>query len=223
MTEKEERFNEIAKQEAQSKSDNIDDFEHYSYYVCPDQYVGKIKDVIKKKRLERKNIEETNVIEQYDKIIILILESPHQDEFESDKNVLRRFPIGPANGVTGVNIWKFSNSIFLRKIGNWGDCALLLMNAIPFQCSLGVDTEHFRYDVFKKAWDDKNIGADFFKDRLAKLLNALSSKKFVIVNACTKGYNATNDSKVRSFLWRLVQESIEKITLNKEKKYIILG
>ena len=193
MTEKEKIFDEIAKEAAKDKGDNIDDFEYYSYYMCPDQYVGKIKNVIKKKRFWRKNIEETNAIEQYDKIIILILESPHQDEFESDKNVSRRFPIGPANGATGVNIWKFLNSIFSQKISDLGDCALLLMNAIPFQCSLGLNLSNnetnkkTRDAVFNAVWDDKNIGANFFERRLENLLDALLRKNVVIVNACTQG------------------------------------
>jgi hypothetical protein len=141
--------------------------------------------------------------------LILVLESPHTDEFDKNGD-----PIGPANGPTGMNIRKYICDIF----GN-GDQGyyLVLMNAIPFQCSLGVGTEHFRDAVFNAAWNNGAIGKNFFEDRLKKLLKKLQNKNVVIVNACTKGYNVAKDSNQRPFLWHLVQNSIETLTLDEEK------
>ena len=67
--------------------------------------------------------------------------------------------------------------------------------------------------------DNKNTGADFFKNRLENLLNTLLGKEVVLVNACTKGYNNPKDSKTKPFLWRFVEKSVESLTL-KEKKEI---
>ena len=73
------------------------------------------------------------------------------------------------------------------------------MPDIPFQCSLGVATEHFRDDVFTTAWEDENIGKKFFNSRLSKLLYELNdkSKNVVIVNACTKNKDDSNENSGR--------------------------
>lgn len=151
---------------------------------CPDQYVGKIRD----KDNWQKFYKRTDIFQDQTakmrtnipngNILLLILESPHQDEFDKNGE-----PIGPANGTTGTNIREHIAEIF----PNFSDYHLILMNAIPFQCSLGVATEHFRDNVFKAAWDDDKVGAGFFEDRLKKLLYKLqkNSKNVVVVNACT--------------------------------------
>ena len=126
MTEKEKIFDEIAKEATKDKGDNIDYFEYYSYYMCPDQYVGKIKNVIRKKRFWRKNIDEFDC--SGIPIFILLQESPHQDEYEYDEDVFMRLPIGPSNGCTGIKIWKKLR----EKIGNnyekYKDFSLILMD-----------------------------------------------------------------------------------------------
>ena len=221
MTEKEKVFNKIATEEAQRQGDNIGNFEYYSYYLCPDQYVGLIKDFKEDDKKTKDDFPVRYNIGVVENILILILESPHRDEFYAeavkDENGTvihhKGDPIGPANGPTGRNIRKYIAEIF----PDFSNYHLCLMNAIPFQCSLGVGTEHFRYDVFQNAWADKHIGAEFCKKRLTDFLNALSRKNIVIVNACTKGYNAAKDSDQRPFLWHLVQNSIETLTLGKEK------
>ena len=194
---------------------------NFSGQMCPDQYVGVIayfKDKqgkITEKFPKRVNIfadETDNIgnIPNAKNILILVLESPHTDEFDENGN-----PIGPANGPTGRNIREHIAKIF----PNFSNYHLILMNAIPFQCSLGVGTEHFRDAVFNAAWNHDAIGEEFFKGRLRVLLDKLpkNSKNVVVVNACTKGYNAAKDSDQRPFLWHLVQNSIETLNLDKEK------
>ena len=158
----------------------------FSYHLCPDQYVGKIRHkdnwqkFYKRTDIFKDQTSETKITITEDKILLLILESPHTDEFDKNGE-----PIGPANGPTGRNIREHIAEIF----PNFSDYQLILMNAIPFQCSLGVATEHFRDNVFKAAWDNDAIGKEFFEDRLGKLLEKLIGKNVVIVNACTQGDN----------------------------------
>ncbi len=178
---------------------------------CPDQYVGIVKHSENwQKFYKRVDIFENQTVKIQSKItgenfFLLILESPHTDEFAKNGK-----PIGPANGKTGENIRKYITKIFGS---GYNEYHLILMNAVPFQCSLGVNTKYFREDVFKKIWSEN--GKQFFIDRLTGLLNTLSDKNIVIANCCTKGYNATNDSKNRPFLWHLVQDSIETLTSDK--------
>lgn len=163
----------------------------FSYHLCPDQYVGKIRHkdnwqkFYKRTDIFKDQTSETKITITEDKILLLILESPHTDEFDKNGE-----PIGPANGPTGRNIREHIAEIF----PNFSDYHLILMNAIPFQCSLGVGTEHFRDAVFNAAWNNGANGKNFFEDRLENLLEKLQNKNVVIVNACTKD----NDDKKQS-------------------------
>lgn len=196
---KEERFRNIAKGISNKDCSKLPE-------LCPDQYVGTIKDIQTdyfSKRTPIFNDGEFSVIEKNipkaENILILILESPHKDEFYKEDvkdktgTVIHHkgAPIGPANGTTGCNIREHIAKIF----PNFSDYHLILMNAIPFQCSLGVATEHFRDSVFNAAWNTDATGKDFFEDRLKKLLDQLQekSKNVVIVNACTGAKSNPNE------------------------------
>lgn len=191
MTEKEKIFNDIV--------EDYDKSEHFSGKLCPDQYICNIE-IIKNyyfNQNTRKNIfakDSVTVIEKNipnaENILILILESPHTDEFDENGN-----PIGPANGTTGYNIREH----ILDILGNgYKSYHLILMNAIPFQCSLGLklnenkQNQKTRDEVFAKVWEDKDIGADFFKKRFQNLLKELKNKSVIIVNACTAGKKKGN-------------------------------
>ena len=190
-------FNDIVK--------DYDKSEHFSGQLCPDQYICNIE-IIKNyyfNQNTRKNIfakDSVTVIEKnipnVENILILILESPHQKEFYTedvkDENGTvihhKGDPIGPANGPTGCNIRKHIAKIF----PNFSNYHLILMNAIPFQCSLGFplskkEKENLkrRDEVFGAVWG--NFGKIFFKARLKKLLDELQNKgkNVVVVNACT--------------------------------------
>ena len=189
--------------------------EYFSYHFCPDQYVGVIKEFQEKNEKEdktevkkyfpiRENIfkDQTENVEKdfssCNPIMILILESPHADEFDKNGE-----PIGPAVGETGTNIRTYIQKIFKDTFGSIEQYHLILMNVIPYQCSLGVDTEYFRTSVFKKMWNDKNIGSKlFFENRLKNLRGKLGAENVFIVNACTSmnGFKAN------------IQESIKNIT-----------
>ena len=126
MTEKEKVFNKIATEEAQRQGDNISNFEYYSYYLCPDQYVGIIKNVTKKKRFWRKKLDEFDCRER--PIFILLQESPHQDEYEYAEDVSERISIGPSNGETGIKIWKYLKKKLGKDYEQYKDSYLILMN-----------------------------------------------------------------------------------------------
>ena len=152
--------------------------------LCPDLYVGKISEFDEKDPNSRKHVfnDTWNVINipAGKKIMIMILESPHKDEFKGK--------IGPAKGTTGRNLGKMTRLCDFYLYRNY---ELILMNAIPFQCSLGEKPEKFRDEVFANAWNEENqkirIGKSFFKERLCSLLKELDGKFVVIVNACTSG------------------------------------
>lgn len=81
----------------------------YAKVACPNQIVGRIGDLSSGADFPlRINVEE--VRKRSGSCVILILESPHKDEFVVDaKGVLN--PIGPARGRTGSLI----RSFFLRS------------------------------------------------------------------------------------------------------------
>ena len=217
MADKEKIFENIVKDYEKS--------ECFSARLCPDQYVGKIADF----KNEKKEVKEdfpvrVNIFagqtadvcikfSSYEKIMILILESPHQDEFDKNGN-----PIGPACSTTGLHIRKYICDIF----GNgYKGYHLVLMNAIPFQCSLGLSLNNNkqnlnrRDNLFEKIWHkDENIFKNFFVNRLTILTELFKSKpgNFVIANCCTKGYSE------KSPLYQYVSEAIDTTGL----KYIQL-
>ena len=228
MTEKEKVFNKIATEEAQRQGDNIGNFEYYSYYLCPDQYVGLIKDFKEDDKKTKDDFPVRYNIGVVENILILILESPHRDEFYAeavkDENGTvihhKGDPIGPANGPTGRNIRKHIAEIF----PNFSNYHLILMNAIPFQCSLGLDlnnnkpNQKTRDEVFKAAWDNDAIGKEFFEGRLRVLLDKLpkNSKNVVIVNACTKDNDDKKQSGRKTNVTNVIKELIKTKTAVKE-------
>ena len=228
MTEKEKIFNETAKKAAKDKGYDLKKINYYSYHMCPDQYICRIEDIsndyfnlTKRKNIFTENTFDIINIPDAENILVTILESSHISEHFEQLSKYKHGDIrknsvpaiGKYSGDTGSNIVKYIGEIF----PNFSNYHLILMNAIPFQCSLGVATRHFRYDVFKKVWTDKNIGDNFFRKRLGNLLNALSGKNVMIVNACTKGCNKGKDRDEIPFLWRLVQNSIETMTLDEKR------
>lgn len=150
--------------------------EHFSFQLCPDKYVGRVGDISCKNEYARTdNVfdAECGVLlhEIPSHLMVLILESPHIQEF-TGKNA----PC-PANGTTGRNIRNRTLAIFGDAYKNHH---LILMNAIPFQCSLGGKNRKIRDNVFSMLWQKELLGEPFFKRRLAPFKDAF------IVNACTQ-------------------------------------
>ena len=124
--------------------------------------------------------------------IILVIESPHVEEFKvhgvvdfiSGLPTLSR----PVNGVSGDNI-RIHLLALLKTVSNiLGDglYPVIVMNAIQEQCSKGVDTCKFRTKTFIKLWPAKEA---YLRDRL-RMMNPK-----IIINACTAGDFYLNDGK----------------------------
>lgn len=155
--------------------------------VCLDKYAGKISDIAKEKRRDPVDKRGT------EKCLILILESPHVDEFKD------RYNPAPAMGRTGEKIAAYIKQVkdLDKYQENYG---LILMNAIQYQCSLGEPTQYFRDQIFRAAWENDDLGKKNFQDRLLKVFNPGD----VIVNCCTKGNK-------KPYLRDLVQDAIEEM------------
>ena len=136
---------------------------------CPDQYVGQIADIV-----DNQTIAIRLPARERPKgpALILVLESPHIDEFQGH--------IGPAKGPTGTNIARFLTKV--QGLEDMGQRSLILVNAVQFQCSLGRPTNIFRDRIFRQAWLDG--GAVDFASRMGTLF---LEGDIVVVNACTKG------------------------------------
>lgn len=97
-------------------------------------------------------------VDSSDKRVILVLESPHKDEFKIEDGELIR--VGPAAGKTGTYIRKYLPLIF-SGMEDFGSRKLILVNAIQFRCSLG-----------RSLWGKENANGMKFKNRvLTELLN----------------------------------------------------
>ena len=142
---------------------------------CPDQYVGKISSFDEKNdfvtREDPLRMEMRNPVE----CIILVLESPHKDELKDT--------VAPAKGSTGKLIRKYALEVLshissVKKKNSYG---LILVNAVQFQCSLGLPTRYYRDEIFLSAWE--HGGRENFIERLT----AIHKKGDIVVNACTMG------------------------------------
>ncbi len=103
---------------------------------------------------------------------VIILESPHTAEYDGDF-------VSPALGTTGRNLQRHFEDVF-RSVCNDGEYRIILMNSIQYQCSLGVDTNRYRDNMWLKLWFKETLRRDFI-DRL------VSYKPDIIFNFCTCG------------------------------------
>ncbi|HOO74201.1 MAG: hypothetical protein H7A31_04775 [Thermotogae bacterium] len=145
------------------------------------------------------------------KSVVLILESPHKDEYTGYSMQENSFcPIAPANGKTGFAIEKYKNSsknaeyYSLRElIMNFTDIkkekyAVILCNPVQYQTSLGSFTGKFYRDLRDDMW--KSMYPYFEKDFIKRIK---SYNPELIINACT-GKNKEGELK------KYVSESLIK-------------
>lgn len=139
--------------------------------LCPNQFIESIVNI---EAWARDSIEERSLSKS---CVILILESPHTTEYAVEN-------IGPAMGTTGRLIKnRIINLIVEANINiNIENYGLILVNAIPYQCSLGQSTSLYRDDVFNAIWTQGGK-----EDFISTLKNVITSDKDIIINSCTKG------------------------------------
>ena len=162
---------------------------------CPDQFVGKIPDLCHGKPFPVRL--PVNERPKNDHCVILVLESPHSDEYVSKRGG-PAVPC-PANGTTGQNICSYLGGL---QEPHHLTSGLILMNAVQFQCSLGVGTDVFRDDVFRGVWNGSGRS-----DFIGRLRNCYLDGD-MILNCCTKG-GADHDGL---FLRDLVDVAIAEAT-----------
>lgn len=167
----------------------------YAEIACPDQIVGRIGDFQLGTDFPRRINVEKGVTTTSDTCVILILESPHKDEFSVDADGELN-PIGPARGCTGCAIRNYFGEIFGKIIPGYEKSDLALVNLVQYQCSLGLPTqneESVKNDILLRLLNAKSDGEDVFIENFKRRV-ALVEKMYnesLIVNACTKagGWN----------------------------------
>lgn len=129
-------------------------------------------------------------IEQYklsdnEKVLILVLESPHKDEFDDNLK-----PILPAQGITGRNIENLTGTRnFVDFLDKEYEYVVLLVNAVQYQTScyyiFGKMSHELRDSVFRNLFCSKGLKDDF-TGRIREYIGSSADNGFVIVNCCTK-------------------------------------
>jgi hypothetical protein len=156
--------------------------------ACPDQYLGPLAGILETSDF---SVRIPAVLRPTQPCLIMILESPHIDEFNG--------ALGPAKGFTGEMIRQhLRQSVSLPNLEDFG---LILVNAIQYQCSLGVSTERYRDAIFRATWD---AGWRLsFGERIKQLVRTDD----VVVNCCTKG----NDFAINTPLRSLVEAEVRRV------------
>lgn len=155
--------------------------------ACPDQYLGPLSEIIGKPQFPMRVTSEKRTGLPF---LVMILESPHVDEFIGDP--------GPAKGFTGDMIRSFlQEAINPQDVDGFG---LVLVNAIQHQCSLGISTSEHRDKIFRAVWAQG--GQENFVSRLRSVLRPGD----VVMNCCTKG----NDFELNTPLRSLVEASMRQ-------------
>lgn len=166
----------------------------FSIEKCPDQVIGTCKidtdgfsfinNWISKD--DRKNNEgncNINNRQHSYKDILIILESPHKDEYK-DKGF-----IAPALGKTGINLKnklesKINKYIKYRSLPE-GEYNLVLVNAIQYPTSLGFTTSNFRDRIWLDLWIVNDL-----RNKLIDRIREYDPK--IIINLCTNGEHKEN-------------------------------
>ncbi len=201
---------------------------YYTHLPCPDQIVAELKiskmtsddisvEFIKFCRTKfnnrnRDSIYERKLLkhEKNDKPnrIILILESPHKDEYNFISDCTR--VNGPAYGKTGENINRYLPEILKNIMLDYVNeneikiYELVLINAVQYQCSLGEPTKKYRNKVFKAYMENEQIKNDFCF-RIKQTLDSCAGP-CIIINCCTKG-------DIRGTNHKIVSDTLEYMGL----------
>lgn len=161
--------------------------QHWRRDYCPDRYVGRIEQV--RGAADWSNVNpDVSIGRPNWRCILLVMESPHIDEYRDATNPR------PANGKTGKHLRAGLHEL-AASVSLDDGVGLVLLNAINFQCSLGVPTRYFRDDVFIAAWQDETIGRKHFTERLRAWYRPQLGD--VIVNACTRGCSKSSSRSLR--------------------------
>lgn len=171
------------------------------------------------KYIENSKFKDKEITEETtkDKNIVLILESPHKDEYTDKK------PIAPAQGKTGENLKKFMEYALkkisekyqekyqeeYKKIGK-KKYNLIICNPVQYQTSLAshlkdkAEYEKIKKEVWHAIWDYEDIQSDF-KKRIK------GYDPLLIIEACTGGKD--DKFKFKKKIWYALEEVKNKESL----------
>ena len=158
------------------------------------------------KKIGEWKYEDSEQKQEKDRIIVLVLESPHKDEFDSNGNEIKPF-------FHREKIENNANKIFgkILKNSHNNEYCLYFMNAIQLQCSLGFDTELFRDYVFLYYWNNKK---EDFERRLNDFISNEKNVSYVI-NVVTKGSHSKYP-----YLFNKTTQSLEYTFKKVGKKFL---
>lgn len=149
--------------------------------VCPDIQVGDIE--IKNKKIidkdiffefERRITRDLEIQNDWEhKTIVVILESPHKNEFLGNE-------IQPAKGITGKMLQRYFVEVAEQSHLCDGKYRIVLMNSIQYQCSLGHTPDMYRDHIWLSLWFNEKMSENFTK-RLKEY------RPDVVYNFSTKG------------------------------------
>lgn len=210
----------------------IDESESFDKRKCEDQFVGLLKverrnarfckwlkcSLEKEKRQNRQKLHDELFAYNDIPIILIVLESPHKDEFETLKYNIEK-PM-PAMAITGDNLFKllpkYMNRInatsehvgVSRGMGYVdmpsGIYRVLLVNAIQYQCSLGDEPKKYRNKIFNSMWNNEIVRQDF--------INRISINNVkVIINSSTGGKNGNKLKAGEETIRKQVQNVIDLV------------
>lgn len=158
---------------------------------CPDQYVGEVATMLSIKKFPVR--QPASQRPQNKCCVLLILESPHTSEFKGDP--------APAKGSTGISIATRLTSVRGLGLDSVGSFGLLLLNAVQYQCSLGLPTSVARDNVFLEMW--RMGGRNDFTARLKELFLPGD----IVVNSCTKGNARKSTDQLRVHVQRAIESA----------------
>ena len=155
---------------------------------CPDQFVGIIKNANDWEDFERRSVTvDYEGVGDVKGRVILILESPHRDEYARDGNG-ELVAKGPACGCTGCKIRRHFNLITSKKYENY---ELVLVNVIQYPCSLfrgrAQNGCKIRDKMIRRLLKHR-VGGDrvFMADFVSRMVCAMGKcQNLVVINACT--------------------------------------
>ena len=127
-------------------------------------------------------------IESELKSIVIILESPHKDEYD-----VNDMPIAPAQGDTGDQIedkiCEILNLALFDGVLSNEEYRIILINPIPFQTSLFMLHKQSISGVYKtlrdKVWSALWSNCEIYKTEFVKLIQELNP--IMLINCCTAG------------------------------------
>ena len=190
-------FNDYAK-----KLDNLENFKNFNTSCCPDIIAagrnGKFW-FSKEERYKHKNF--LDITDEDIPTIVVVLESPHKDEFNN-----QNFPNGnPALGKTGKMLQEHFKAILRKNISELpNNYRVILMNSIQFQCSLGEVPKKYRDYMWLSLWFGTN---NLFKNDFINRLNSYNPS--YIFNFCTIG-NHTKKEYIEFCLQKCSPEIYKK-------------